>query len=61
MTGLTFPAFMGNPIALADTPPATTRFPPRLGADTSEVLCELLGLAPSEIDALVRKRVVMQA
>ena len=52
---------MGNPIALADTPPATTRFPPRLGADTSEVLCELLGLAPSEIDALVRKRVVMQA
>ena len=52
---------MGNPIALADTPPATTRFPPRLGEDTSEVLCELLGLAPSEIDALVRKRVVMQA
>ena len=52
---------MGNPIALADTPPATTRFPPRLGADTSEVLCELLGLAPSEIDALVRKHVVTQA
>ena len=51
---------MGNPIALADTPPADTCFAPRLGEDTSEVLCELLGLAQSEIDALVRKRVVTQ-
>ena len=49
---------MGNPIALANAPPAATRFAPRLGEDTAEVLGEVLGLSTGEIDELERKRVV---
>jgi crotonobetainyl-CoA:carnitine CoA-transferase CaiB-like acyl-CoA transferase len=49
---------MGNPVVLADTPPPTPRFPPRLGQDTAEVLRDVLGLDSAEIDELVRKGVV---
>jgi crotonobetainyl-CoA:carnitine CoA-transferase CaiB-like acyl-CoA transferase len=49
---------MGSPIALADAPRAEMRFAPRLGADTAEVLRELLGLSADEIDELERARVV---
>jgi CoA:oxalate CoA-transferase len=43
---------MGNPIALAAASKAEARFPPRLGEDTAEVLCELLGLSATELQAL---------
>jgi crotonobetainyl-CoA:carnitine CoA-transferase CaiB-like acyl-CoA transferase len=49
---------MGNPIAFADTPEVESRFPPRLGEDTAEVLRELLGLAAGEVEELARKGVV---
>jgi CoA:oxalate CoA-transferase len=49
---------MGNPIALADAPPAEMRFPPRLGEDTAALLRELLGLSSGEIDDLAAKGVV---
>ena len=63
VTGLAAPdgrqaQVMGNPIVLADTPAAAPRFPPRLGENTAEVLRDVLGLKPGEIDALVRKGVV---
>jgi crotonobetainyl-CoA:carnitine CoA-transferase CaiB-like acyl-CoA transferase len=51
---------MGNPIALADAPRAETRFPPRLGEDTAEVLADILSVTPSEVDELVRRGVVKQ-
>jgi crotonobetainyl-CoA:carnitine CoA-transferase CaiB-like acyl-CoA transferase len=43
---------MGNPIALADAPVAETRYPPRLGEDTAEVLFEVLGLSTEEVEEL---------
>jgi crotonobetainyl-CoA:carnitine CoA-transferase CaiB-like acyl-CoA transferase len=49
---------MGNPIALAGTPAPAHRFPPRLGENTAEVLRDVLGLKPGEVDELVRKGVV---
>jgi len=52
---------MGGPIALADAPPAATRFPPRLGEDTVEVLQELLALTPDEVAELECKRVVKRS
>jgi len=63
VTGLAAPdgrqaQVMGNPIALAGTPAPAPRFPPRLGENTAEVLRDVLGLKPGEIDALVRKGVV---
>src|SRR6267154_2716329 len=63
VTGLAAPdgrqaQVMGNPIALAGTPAPAHRFPPRLGENTVEVLRDVLGLKPGEIDELVRKGVV---
>jgi CoA:oxalate CoA-transferase len=49
---------MGNPIALADSPPAETRMAPRLGEDTADMLSEVLGLLPGEVEELARKGVV---
>jgi len=49
---------MGNPIALADAPDAATRFPPRLGEHSEEVLQEVLGLSISEVEELSRKGAV---
>jgi len=49
---------MGNPIALADAPKTEARFAPRLGEHTLDVLRELLGLSPREIDDLAAKGVV---
>ena len=49
---------MGDPIVFADAPAAESRFPPRLGEHTAEVLREVLGLPKGEIEDLVRKSVV---
>jgi crotonobetainyl-CoA:carnitine CoA-transferase CaiB-like acyl-CoA transferase len=49
---------MGNPIALADAPPAPARFPPRLGEDSAEVICNLLGLSMEEVSDLTTRGVI---
>jgi CoA:oxalate CoA-transferase len=49
---------MGNPIAMADAPAVAHRFPPRLGEDAAEVLRDLLGISPEQVDELLRKGVV---
>jgi crotonobetainyl-CoA:carnitine CoA-transferase CaiB-like acyl-CoA transferase len=49
---------MGSPIALADAPAADSRFAPRLGEDTAEVLREVLALTETEIGDLLRAGVV---
>jgi crotonobetainyl-CoA:carnitine CoA-transferase CaiB-like acyl-CoA transferase len=49
---------MGNPIALADAPEAETRFAPRLGEHTADVMTALLGLSRGEIDDLTAKGVI---
>ena len=43
---------IGNPIKYSETPVDYRRAPPKLGQHTDEVLTELLGLGPNEIDAL---------
>src|SRR5215813_7747167 len=45
---------MGNPIALADAPAAPARFPPRLGENSADVLCDVLGLSADEIKELMK-------
>jgi crotonobetainyl-CoA:carnitine CoA-transferase CaiB-like acyl-CoA transferase len=49
---------MGNPIAMAEAPARKDRFPPRLGEDSVEVLCDMLGLSADEVDELLRKGIV---
>jgi crotonobetainyl-CoA:carnitine CoA-transferase CaiB-like acyl-CoA transferase len=41
-----------NPLRLSDTPIEEYRSPPTLGQHTNEVLAEVLGLSPEEIDGL---------
>ncbi|MGQ0798734.1 MAG: CaiB/BaiF CoA transferase family protein [Pseudomarimonas sp.] len=43
---------VGNPIRLSATPVSYSKAPPELGADTREVLTELLNLGASELDDL---------
>lgn len=47
-----------NPVKMSETPVTCERPPPILGADTADVLEELLGLAPDEIENLRRLKVV---
>lgn len=47
---------VGNPVKFVGRHEQTPRFPPRLGADTSQVLSERLGLSPSEIEQLITAR-----
>jgi crotonobetainyl-CoA:carnitine CoA-transferase CaiB-like acyl-CoA transferase len=49
---------IASPIKLSETPVEYRRAPPTLGEHTEEVLEELLGLAPSEIEALRERGVV---
>ena len=49
---------IASPIKLSETPVEYRRAPPTLGEHTEEVLRELLGLAPSEIEALRERGVV---
>jgi crotonobetainyl-CoA:carnitine CoA-transferase CaiB-like acyl-CoA transferase len=49
---------VASPMRLSATPVAYRRPPPALGADTAQVLRELLGLTQAEIDELVRAGVV---
>ena len=43
---------VANPVRMSATPPTYRRAPPRLGADTRDVLRERLGLSDGEIDLL---------
>jgi crotonobetainyl-CoA:carnitine CoA-transferase CaiB-like acyl-CoA transferase len=48
--------FPGNPLGLQSSPPRISRLPPRLGADTADVLSEL-HFSPEEIEDLARRGV----
>jgi CoA:oxalate CoA-transferase len=50
--------FFGNPIKMSETPITEYHSPPRLGADNSKVLAELLGYGPEEVERLKRKKVI---
>lgn len=49
---------IASPLRLSDTPPAYRRAPPALGDCTTEILGELLGLSPGEIDELAASGIV---
>ncbi|MSO84814.1 MAG: CoA transferase [Rhodospirillales bacterium] len=49
---------IGNPIKFSETPVDYRRPPPSLGQHTDEVLTELLGLKPAEIEALRKAKVI---
>jgi crotonobetainyl-CoA:carnitine CoA-transferase CaiB-like acyl-CoA transferase len=49
---------LGIPFTLAGSPPVIRRPPPRLGEHTGEVLGEVLGLSPEDVEALRREAVL---
>jgi len=49
---------LGVPFTLAGSPPAIRRPPPRLGEHTEEILRDVLGLAPTEVEVLRREGVL---
>jgi glutaryl-CoA transferase len=49
---------VANPIKYSATPTSYSSAPPMLGADTDEVLGDLLGLAPAEIERLRKAGIV---
>jgi crotonobetainyl-CoA:carnitine CoA-transferase CaiB-like acyl-CoA transferase len=50
--------FFGNPIKMSETPITEYHSPPGLGADNNEVLTELLGYGPEEVERLKRKKII---
>ena len=50
---------MGNPMVFKDAPPVQNSFPPALGANTTEVLRNVLGVSDTQIADLVRAGAVM--
>lgn len=51
-------SLLRNPIRLSDTPVSEYRTPPGLGADTADVLRDVLGKDPDEIAELVRSKAI---
>jgi len=49
---------LGSPLRLSETPPSYRSPPPLLGQHTVEVLTNLLGLSPAEVQQLQAQRVV---
>lgn len=49
---------VANPIKFSETPIRHDRAPPLLGEHTDEVLRDVLGLTPDEIDAMRKRRIV---
>lgn len=49
---------LGNPVKMKNTSLDSNSFPPALGQNTDEVLMEVLGLAPAELDDLHEKGIV---
>ena len=48
----------GNPIKMSGVPDAPARHPPQLGAHTTEVLTDWLGLTPADVASLQEKKIV---
>jgi crotonobetainyl-CoA:carnitine CoA-transferase CaiB-like acyl-CoA transferase len=48
----------GNPIRMSETPIREYHSAPRLGADNREILEELLGYGPEEVERLKRKKII---
>jgi crotonobetainyl-CoA:carnitine CoA-transferase CaiB-like acyl-CoA transferase len=51
----------GNPVKFRGAAEPAATYPPRLGADTADVLITVLGWPPARIEALARQGVVPQA
>ena len=49
---------VANPIRMSDTPLTPSAPAPRLGADTYQVLSDVLGMADSELDQLARQKII---
>lgn len=49
---------LGVPIKLSETPGAVVTPPPRLGEHTTDILTNVLGMAPADVDRLARAGVV---
>ena len=49
---------LGVPFTLGGSPPEIRRPPPRLGEHTGEILGEVLGIPPEEVEALRREAVL---
>lgn len=49
---------ISNPLKMSATPPQYAKAPPLLGQHTGEVLAELIGMKPAEIDALRQKGIL---
>jgi crotonobetainyl-CoA:carnitine CoA-transferase CaiB-like acyl-CoA transferase len=49
---------VANPIKFSETPIEYKKAPPMLGEDTNNVLHEILGKSDSEIQELVKKKII---
>jgi len=52
---------MGDPIKLSQSEAVAPRFPPSLGADSHEILMDVLALSPDEINQLIEQGTVLTA
>ena len=51
-------SLVANPIRMSATPPVYDLPPPPLGQDTRQVLADVLGMAPADLDRLARGGVI---
>ena len=50
----------GNPVKMSRTAKDDHSYPPKLGGQTAEILADVLGAEPSEIDALIENGAVRE-
>lgn len=50
----------GNPLKFRGLSEGTYRYPPKLGEDTREIVCDLLGVSPIDYQGLLAKRIVQE-
>jgi len=50
--------FFGNPIKMSETPITEYHSPPRIGADNRQVLADLLGYGPEEVERLKKEKII---
>ena len=51
---------VGNPVKMSRTAKDDHSYPPKLGGQTAEILADVLGAEPSEIDALIKNGAVKE-